>query len=38
MFNTAFSLDGTAVPEPATTLLILGGLALIGVKRYYFAL
>ena len=37
-FNTAFSLDGTVVPEPATTLLILGGLALIGVKRYYFAL
>jgi hypothetical protein len=32
-FNTAFSLDGTVVPEPATTLVVLTGLALIGVGR-----
>jgi PEP-CTERM motif len=32
-FNTAFSLDGTVVPEPATTLVVLGGLALIGIGR-----
>ena len=33
-FNTAFSLDGTAVPEPFDISLVLGGLALIGVRRY----
>ena len=32
-FNMAFSLDGTVVPEPATTLVVLTGLALIGVGR-----
>jgi PEP-CTERM motif-containing protein len=32
-FNTAFSLDGTVVPEPATTLVVLGGLSLIGIRR-----
>jgi hypothetical protein len=32
-FNTAFSLDGTVVPEPATTLVVLTGLALIAVPR-----
>jgi hypothetical protein len=32
-FNTAFSLDGTVVPEPATTLVVLSGLALIGSRR-----
>jgi hypothetical protein len=32
-FNTAFSLDGTAVPEPATTLVVLTGLALIAIPR-----
>ena len=33
-FNTAFSLDGTVVPEPATTLVVLAGLALIGIERF----
>jgi len=32
-FNAAFSLDGTAVPEPATILGVLVGLALILVGR-----
>ena len=32
-FNTAFSLDGTVVPEPATTLIVLTGLALIAIPR-----
>jgi hypothetical protein len=32
-FNTAFSLDGTAIPEPASVLLVVAGLALIGVGR-----
>jgi hypothetical protein len=36
-FNTAFSLDGTAVPEPATVLLVIAGGALIAVKRRYAA-
>jgi len=33
-FNAAFSLDGNAVPEPGTILLVVGGLALIGAKRF----
>jgi len=33
-FNAAFSLDGTAVPEPGTILLAVAGLALIGAKRF----
>jgi PEP-CTERM motif len=32
-FNAAFSLNGTAVPEPASMLLVLGGIALIGFRR-----
>jgi hypothetical protein len=32
-FNTAFSLDGTAIPEPTTTFVALAGLALIGLVR-----
>lgn len=28
MFNAAFSLDGTTVPEPSTIVLLLGGLSL----------
>jgi len=32
-FNTAFSLDGTAIPEPTSMLLVVAGLALIGVGR-----
>ena len=32
-FNTAFSLDGTAIPEPASVLLVVAGLALIVAKR-----
>jgi len=31
-FNTAFSLDGTQVPEPATGLLVLAGGALIAIR------
>ena len=34
-FNTAFSLDGTAVPEPATVLLVVAGGALLAVRRRY---
>ena len=30
-FNMAFSLDGTVTPEPATTLVVLTGLALIAI-------
>jgi hypothetical protein len=30
-FNTAFSLDGTVVPEPTTEMLILAGVSLIGL-------
>jgi hypothetical protein len=37
-FNTAFSLEGTAIPEPATTLVVLAGLALIGVGRRFAAM
>lgn len=33
-FNAAFSLEGTAVPEPGTVLLGIAGLALVGMKRY----
>ena len=33
-FNTAFSLDGSAVPEPMTVVLVFGGLALIGIGRF----
>jgi hypothetical protein len=33
-FNTAFSLDGTVVPEPAVSLVVLAGLALICVGRF----
>ena len=32
-FNTAFSLDGTVVPEPGTTFFVLAGMALIGGGR-----
>lgn len=32
-FNTAFSLEGAAVPEPVSVFVVLGGLALIGVGR-----
>jgi len=32
-FNTAFSLNGTAIPEPASVLLVVAGLALIVAKR-----
>jgi hypothetical protein len=32
-FNTAFSLDGTVVPEPSGTMLVLAGLAVIGFGR-----
>ena len=34
MFNTAFSLEGDVTPEPGTTLVVLAGLALIGVRRF----
>jgi hypothetical protein len=37
-FNTAFSLEGTAIAEPATTLAVLAGLALIGVGRRFAAM
>jgi hypothetical protein len=33
-FNTAFSLDGTVVPEPPVSLIVLAGLALIYVGRF----
>lgn len=33
-FNTAFSLAGTALPEPGTIALMAFGLVLIGIKRY----
>lgn len=33
-FNAAFSLNGTTVPEPSSVALVLGGLALIGFRRY----
>jgi hypothetical protein len=33
-FNTAFSLDGTVVPEPPVSLIVLAGLTLIYVGRF----
>lgn len=33
-FNTAFSLEGTAIPEPGSIALVVAGLALIGITRY----
>jgi hypothetical protein len=33
-FNTAFSLDGTVVPEPSAGLFVYAGLMLIGVGRF----
>jgi hypothetical protein len=33
-FNAAFSLDGTAIPEPGTIVLVVAGLALIGAGRF----
>jgi hypothetical protein len=33
-FNTAFSLEGTAIPEPGSIALVVAGLALIGGRRY----
>jgi len=33
-FNAAFSLNGTSVPEPSSVALVIGGLALIGFRRY----
>jgi hypothetical protein len=33
-FNAAFSLTGTAIPEPSSLLLIVAGLALLGIGRY----
>jgi len=33
-FNTAFSLDGTVVPEPTTEILVLAGVSLIGLSRW----
>ena len=33
-FNTAFALDGTEVPEPSVSLVVLAGLVLIGVGRF----
>src|SRR5712692_1483639 len=32
-FNAAFSLAGTAIPEPSSLLLVVGGLALIALGR-----
>ena len=32
-FNTAFALDGTEVPEPSVSLVVLAGLVLIGAGR-----
>ena len=37
-FNTAFSLDGTVLPEPATVLGVFAGLAFIGVRRRFAAI
>ena len=33
-FNAAFSLEGSSVPEPASLTLMIGGLALIGLRKY----
>ena len=33
-FNAAFSLEGNTVPEPGTVVLVLAGLAFIGVRRF----
>jgi len=33
-FNAAFSLNGTSVPEPSSIALVIGGLALIGLRSY----
>ena len=33
-FNTAFSLNGNVVPEPASTVGIALGLGLIGYRRW----
>jgi hypothetical protein len=33
-FNAAFSLEGTSVPEPASIAMMVGGLALIGARKY----
>ena len=33
-FNAAFSLNGTSVPEPSSVALVIGGLALIGFRKY----
>jgi hypothetical protein len=33
-FNAAFSLSGTTVPEPSSIALVIGGLALIGFRKY----
>jgi len=33
-FNTAFSLNGNAVPEPASTVVIIIGLGYIGYRRW----
>lgn len=33
-FNAAFSLNGVTAPEPSSILLVLGGLALIGARKY----
>ncbi|MBZ5675762.1 MAG: PEP-CTERM sorting domain-containing protein [Acidobacteriia bacterium] len=33
-FNAAFSLEGTVVPEPSSIVLMIGGLALIGARKY----
>jgi hypothetical protein len=37
-FNAAFSLDGSAVPEPSPTLTALAGLALIAIWRSFPAI
>jgi hypothetical protein len=37
-FNAAFSLDGTAIPEPSPTLMALAGLALIAIWRSFTAI
>ena len=36
-FNLAFSLAGTALPEPGTPFVVLAGLLLIGIGRRYAA-